>query len=297
MTALVRRATFSYTDQLFCYIEHIMSNNVRDPLARAFQLLRWFTRERLESIGVREAASALSVAPSTAHNLLAALVSEGILQQDQRSGRYTLGLQLLQLAHQAIDQVPLQRVAMPHLRRLAAASNEGAYLSLYVRERSELVTIASVDSMHPVRYVIDMFSWRPLHIGASGRAVLAFLPAAECAAILAQRPARGSKSPDRSDLAQELVAIRRRGYAVTHGTRIEGAVGIAAPLLDPAGIVLGAVGIAMPNQRFDSADTERLTKPLLSCIGDLSAELGMSPTPTSRGGSPGRKRRELVDSL
>lgn len=273
-----------------------MSNNIRDPLARAFQLLRWFTRERLDSIGVREAASALSVAPSTAHNLLAALVSEGVLQQDERTGRYTLGLQLLQLAHQAIDQVPLQRIAMPHLRRLAAASNEGTYLSLYVRERSELVTIASVDSTHPVRYVIDMFSWRPLHVGASGRAVLAFLPAAERSAILAQRPARGSKSSDKSDLTQELVTIRRRGYAVTHGTRIEGAVGIAAPLLDPSGGVLGAVGIAMPSQRFDPDGIERLAKPLLNGVAELSAELGMSPVPTGRSGTPGRKKRELVNS-
>ena len=273
-----------------------MSNNIRDPLARAFQLLRWFTGERLDSIGVREAASALSVAPSTAHNLLAALVAEGVLHRDERTGRYTLGLRLLQLAHQAIDQVPLQRAAMPHLRRLAAASNEGAYLSLYVRERSELVTIAGVDSTHPVRYVIDMFSWRPLHVGASGRAVLAFLPAADRAAILAQRPARGLKSSDRPDLAQELAAIRRRGYAVTHGTRIEGAVGIAAPLLDPSGVVLGAVGIAMPNQRFDLAGIERLTKPLLTCVCDLIAELGMSPAPKRRSGSPGRNRRELVDS-
>jgi DNA-binding IclR family transcriptional regulator len=271
-----------------------MSNSVRDPLARAFQLLRWFTRERLESVGVREAASALSVAPSTAHNLLAALVSEGVLQQDESTGRYTLGLQLLQLAHQAIDQVPLQRIAIPHLQRLATATREGTHLSLYVRERSELVTIAGVDSTHPVRYVIDMFAWRPLHVGASGRAVLAFLPAAERAAILGQRPARGSKSPDRSDLTQELAAIRRRGYAVTHGTRIEGAVGIAAPLFDSNGVVLGAVGIAMPSQRFDPSGIERLAKPLMTCASDLIAELDMSRLPKRKARHPARNTREQV---
>src|SRR5262249_11823875 len=152
------------------------------------------------------------------------------------------------LAHQAIDQVPLRRIAMPHLRKLVDACNEAAQLSLYVRERAELVTIAGLESTHPVRYVIDMYSWRPLHVGASGWAVLAFLPASERAALLAQRSARRSKSADAADLAQELEAVAARGYALTRGTRIEGAVGLAAPLFDPAGSVLGAVGIALPEQ-------------------------------------------------
>ncbi|MGE0035689.1 MAG: IclR family transcriptional regulator [Xanthobacteraceae bacterium] len=271
-------------------------SNIRDPLARAFQLLRWFTRERLDSIGVREAATALSVAPSTAHNLLVALAAEGVLQQDDRTGRYALGCELFQLAHQAIDQVPLRRVAMPYLRRLAATCNEATLLSLYVRERAELCTIAGVDSTHPVRYVIDMFSWRPLHVGASGRAVLAFLPPADRAAIPPVRPAQGSKLSSRPDFTRELVSIRKRGYAVTRGTRIEGAVGIAAPLLDPGGAVLGAVGIAMPEQRFDPTSIERLAKPLLTCVRDLVDELGMAPLSKRSAGSAALNRREPADS-
>jgi DNA-binding IclR family transcriptional regulator len=273
-----------------------MTNTSRDPLARAFQLLRWFTRERLESIGVREAAAALSVAPSTAHNLLAALTAERVLQQDERSGRYTLGLELFQLAHQAIDQVPLRRIAMPHLRRLVDACNEAAHLSLYVRDRGSLVTIAGVESTHAIRYVIDMYSWRPLHVGAAGWAVLAMLPPAERAALLAQRPAGAAKGAD-NDLATELDAVRTRGYAFTRGTRIEGAVGLAAPLLDPAGSPIGAVGLALPEQRFSPADLGRLAKPLLACARNLMAEIGTAATPGGRRAKPvPRKKPELSNA-
>ena len=68
------------------------------------------------TIQTREAATALSVAPSTAHHILTALVTEGVLQQDARSGRYTLGLELFQFAHHAINQLPFHRASMPQNR-------------------------------------------------------------------------------------------------------------------------------------------------------------------------------------
>ena len=266
-----------------------MQNTTRDPLARSFQLLRWFTGEQLESIGVREAAAALSIAPSTAHNLLAALTAEGVLAQDEQTGRYTLGFELFHLAHRAIDQVPLRRLAMPHLRKLVGSCNEAAHLSLYVRERAELVTIAGVESTHPVRYVVEMYSWRPLHVGASGRAVLAFLPEAERAALLASP---GQRKP--ADLAQEIAAVHERGYALTAGTRIQGAVGLAAPLFDAVGTVLGAVGIAMPAQRFDPDTVERLARPLMACARNLTAEIAAAPSHGRRRPHPLSARRKLA---
>ena len=259
-----------------------MANGTRDPLARAFQLLRWLIGERLDSVGVRETALALSIAPSTAHSLLAALVAEGVLQHEERMGRYTLGVELFHLAHRAVDQFPFRRIAMPHLRKLVAASNEAAHLSLYVRERGALVTIAGVESTHPVRYVIDMYSWRPLHVGAAGWAVLAFLPPSERAEMLAQRPTLHRKMLDDAALAREMDRIATRGYAFTRGTRIEGAVGIAAPLFDVQGSVFGAVGVALPEQRFEPSEIDRLVKPLISCARDVMAEIE-APKP-----APGR---------
>ena len=185
--------------------------SIRDPLARAFQLLRWLGAARQDSFGVREVAAALSVAPSTAHNLLSALVEENVLQHDEASGRYMVGMALFQLSHQLFDQVPLRRLSMPHLSRLVGLCNEAAHTSLYVRERGELVTVAGLELSHTVRYVIDMYSWRPLDVGAAGRAVLAFLPAAEREAVLEQRRARGLSS---SELADGIGAHRRARLCV-----------------------------------------------------------------------------------
>ena len=270
-----------------------MSNNIRDPLARAFQLLRWFTRERLDSIGVREAASALSVAPSTAHNLLAALVAEGILQQDDRTGRYTLGLR----ASPACSSGNRSGAAAAAGDAAFAATRGGLQRgdaicrSTYASDPSSSRSPVSIRRIQSVTSSTcsrggRCMSERP--VGRSSRS---------CRRPIVRRSFRSDRRGDRNrlnrpDLARELVAIRKRGYAVTRGTRIEGAVGIAAPLLDRSGDVLGAVGIAMPEQRFDPADIERLAKPLLTCVRDLVDALGMAPLPEARrpagGAQPGR---------
>lgn len=258
--------------------------SIRDPLARAFQLLRWLGAARQDSFGVREVAAALSVAPSTAHNLLSALVEENVLQHDEASGRYMVGMALFQLSHQLFDQVPLRRLSMPHLSRLVGLCNEAAHTSLYVRERGELVTVAGLESSHTVRYVIDMYSWRPLDVGAAGRAVLAFLPAAEREAVLEQRRARGLSS---SELADELERIGEHGYALTRATRIEGAVGLAAPVFAAGDAVVGAIGVALPEQRFDERHVQWLADPLVACAHAVTQEIIAS---ADRGPARGRSR-------
>jgi len=51
-------------------------------------------------------------------------------------------------------------------------------------------------------------------------------------------------------LDAELMRVRQLGYAVTHGQRVVGAVGIAAPIWGPTGRVLGSIVVTVPEQRF-----------------------------------------------
>jgi DNA-binding IclR family transcriptional regulator len=254
-----------------------MANTERDPVARAFQLLRWMVRNRAESIGAREAAAALAMAPSGAHRLLCALAAQNVLQKDASCGRYSLGLELIQLAHQTIDQIPLRHVAIPHLQRVVDACNEAAYFSIYVRERQETVTIAGVESKQPVRYVLDLYTPRPLYVGAAGWAVLAFLPRVEQGLLLSHAPAASSPAAlkPRSRLDREMEQVRARGYAVTFGTRVPGAVGIGVPVFDAGGTVFAAAGIAMPEQRYNAARVGKLSRLLSDCARAIMTDIGV----------------------
>ena len=62
---------------------------------------------------------------------------------------------------------------------------------------------------------------------------------------------------DPVELEEEMARVRERGYAITTGQRIYGAVGIAAPIFGMGHRVLGDIGITVPEQRFHPDSEQR----------------------------------------
>ncbi len=254
-----------------------MKNAERNPVSKCFALLRWMTDERVSSIGVRTVSKALGVAPSSAHRVISTLVEEGFLQRSEDGVNYVLGLEAVRLAHKIADQLPIRRVALPHMRQLVATCNEAAFLSLYNHDRRMIMAIEGVETDHALRYVVELHKWKPVHVAAAGWAIMAFLPAAERRDIITQTglaPLTEQSVTDPQILEQELGKVRRRGYSLTRGQRIPGAVGLAAPLFGPSGTVIGAIGLSMPEQRFVPSRESWMAYLVMECTNKITKETG-----------------------
>jgi DNA-binding IclR family transcriptional regulator len=79
---------------------------------------------------------------------------------------------------------------------------------------------------------------------------------------------------DPARMACALREIRDRGYAITRGQRIPGAVGLAAPIFGPNGDVLGDIATSIPEQYFDKASERRIARLVLQCAIDTTTEIG-----------------------
>lgn len=251
----------------------------RDPISKAFAALDWFISEASSDVGVRELAAATGFPPSTAYRVMAALSDAGFVQQDPETSRYSIGLGFYRIAQIALARAPLRRFAMPFLRELVAECDETAMLAAYDPSRQQMLSVAIIESSKPLRYVFSLNQWLPVHAGASGLAIMAFLPAKERADIverlgLAAMTERTITDP--AELEEQIGAIRARGYAITHGQRVPGAVGIAAPIFGPRGVVVGDVFLTIPEARFDPTNEEWLASKLLECTQKISAALGTS---------------------
>lgn len=227
--------------------------------------------------GVREIAKGVEMSPSTVHRLLGLLEEEGLVRQDDPGGGYQLGTALLRLAWTASGTHPVRTAALPHLRELSEASGETVTFGLYDPVRRQTCVLAAIESDAPFRYVSKLNEWRDLHTGASGRAVMAFLPDDERRSIvertrLAPATEHTITSPDQ--LERVLAEVRRRGYAFSQEERRLGGVGIAAPVFGPGGQVMGEVGVSVPTQRFVASDEERLARLVTDCAGRITEALG-----------------------
>jgi IclR family transcriptional regulator, acetate operon repressor len=136
--------------------------------------------------------------------------------------------------------------------------------------------IDRVEALHPLRYVVDLHRWLPLHAGATGLAILAYLPEEErqriySAGLDALTPATIVSA---TDLEKELEQVRRRGYALSMNQRVQGAVGFAAPVFDSTGMVCGDVCVTLPEQRFQAGKfADSLAAMLMTAAAQVTDDL------------------------
>jgi DNA-binding IclR family transcriptional regulator len=248
----------------------------RNPVTRAFRILGWMAGADGEAWPLGEIAAGVEMHPATVHRVLGQLVDDGLVRQVPGSGAYGLGLEFLRLAWLASGRGSLRDVAEPELRALTADTGETSWLGLYEPSRRQMLFAASVESPQPIRQVRPVNEWRPVHGGASGRALLAFLPEAEREAVLAGplEPVTSNTVTDPDALRRQLGDVRKRGYAVTRGERVLGGVGIAAPILAGDGRLLGVIGIGLPEQRYRAADEPRLAKRVIAAAEAVARAAG-----------------------
>jgi DNA-binding IclR family transcriptional regulator len=182
----------------------------------------------------------------------------------------------MMLAHKAAQRLPMREIAMPHMRSLVAECNEAAFLNVYDRNRQEFFAVATVEADHELRYVIEMFKWKPLYLSSAGWAIMAHLPEEERREIIERTkltPVTANSVTDAQELEANLAQVRAKGYAFTRGQRIIGAIGMCAPIFGPDGGVIGGVGITFPEQRCQADTEERLAGPLMECAKKVTLEL------------------------
>ncbi|WP_153100346.1 IclR family transcriptional regulator [Paraburkholderia hayleyella] len=229
-------------------------------LSGALQLMRYFTPG--QSVwGVRELAKASGIQHAIVHRVLATFAAEGFLVQDAL-GRYALGLRWFELGEIVRRSLSPAEVVEPALHHLAEQSGETVFLSLI--DGNEGICLDIAHSEQQLRFSIEEGQRFPLHVGAHGKAILAFLPLERIDEICLT-PQRESAAFDRPALDAHLSQIRESGWAFTQEEAALGVAGLAVPLWTKDGKTLaGSLAISGPLQRLDESGVPRLLEALLN---------------------------------
>jgi IclR family transcriptional regulator, acetate operon repressor len=254
------------------------------PMARWVRVLEAFAESG--EWGIRDLARATEIPRSAAHRILHEMAALGLLAPADEPGRFRVGADLARIGLRVAEHLDIRRVGRPFLERASAAIGETVVLAVYDPGRRQFSAVDAVETSHPIRYLWESLrDWSDLHLGSSGKGILAFLPPDEQDAIIDPLP---DPIPGRTPLAKrrlrdDLAAARRRGYVVSHGERYEGAVGVSAPVRDAAGRVVGDLIATWPDNRT-GADKEAAAGIIVrAAADDLSRRLGWAgPHPVGR---------------
>jgi IclR family acetate operon transcriptional repressor len=137
--------------------------------------------------------------------------------------------------------------------------------------------IAAVNSNHPLRYVVPLNEWIPVYAGASGLAIMAFLPTEERRQIVRQtklKPLTANTIRNPVVLEAELERVRQRGYAFSSGHRNIGTVAMGAPVWGPEARPIGSLVVPMPEARFNRRTESRLAALIVQHADRITDRIG-----------------------
>jgi IclR family transcriptional regulator, pca regulon regulatory protein len=242
-----------------------------EALARGLDVLAAFGPAH-RRMSLSEVAEATGLARPTARRLLLTLEELGYVRSS--SGVFELTPRVLDLGSAYVSSLGLWDVARPHLEALVAATGESS--SMAQLDGSDIVYVARVSVPKIIALRVEIGTRFPAAQTSQGKVLLAALPPEGLEGALAV-PSRSGLPPfigrSHEQLADELVEVRARGWALADEELAPGIRSVAVPVRDREGSVRAAMNVTV-HAAETSRETllERHLPRLLRTAGEVSAD-------------------------
>ena len=250
-----------------------LDSHRRGAVHRSFQVLRALASEK-EGVRVTYLAKKLGLTQATTHRLLQSLILEGMVEQDANNKLYRLSLELFCLGAQAGCMNDLRALVRPVLLRLNARL--GDTVLMLVRSGFDAVCIDRVEGEYPIRtFTGDVGGRVALGVGQAGMVILGHLPPAESEEVLNFNlpRIRHFNVYDEVYMRTEMERARQGGCYGKSSGLLEGMAGLAVPVFDRTGLVIGALSVGTHASRLNAERLPIVRDMLLKEAAQLSAQI------------------------
>jgi DNA-binding IclR family transcriptional regulator len=238
---------------------HYMTIKMNQSLSHGLEILLLFDSTR-PVFTVLEIADRLRFSQSKTYRLVRTLVHYGLLETQNGSGRYSLGMNALRLGLLAQQKFNASVIALPFMKELSRLTKETVLLTSV--RGNKAICLERVESDEPIRYsLFTPGASLPLHAGASSKVLLAFLPETDWDALLEGEGLQRFTPQTITDgglLKVELREIYSQGYAFSDQEVDRDVRAVAAPILNPRGELIAGLTVAGPAYRINKRRVQSL---------------------------------------
>jgi DNA-binding IclR family transcriptional regulator len=244
------------------------------PAATKTLMVLRFLASQPDPVPLERLATALDLPRSTAYHLVNAMIEQDFVTHIAEERRYCLGVAAFEVGIGYARQAPLQRIAHRPLAGLVDRIGHSAHLA--VPHGRDVLYVVEERAPGRAPLVSDVGVRLPAHLTASGRAILAALPASQVRALYPDRNAfvdrhgRGPRSL--RALRAVLSETRQRGYATEDGEVTPGFASVAAAVLDHNGTPVA--GIASTYAAEEEIDLQGVVEAVRDTARAVSRRIG-----------------------
>jgi len=210
---------------------------------------------------------------STCYRYLKTLQNAGLLSP-VANGSYVLGPRIIELDRNVRMSDPVYTGGGPPMVKLATRTRLNAMVCILFSDTVMCVR----DFRHPDAPQ-EMFARgqrRPLLVGAASKVMIPYLAAHQQRALFAKHRkaiAAAGMGADWESFRKTLAQIRQDGYCITQGEFSPGIVGIAAPLFNASGQVLGSMGLVFHHTKVAPAEYPKLAKAVIKAAQEATERI------------------------
>ncbi len=235
-----------------------VSGDGLQSLQAAFRILDELSNAH-QPVGLTDLAAMLGELKPRVYRHLSTMKRLGVVFQDARNGRYSLGGKLFSLGEAALEQFDLRFVAAPYLTRLRDQTRQTALLS--VPGNGEPVVLSCVEYRDRLSISSRPGNRPPPHCSSQGRIALAFAAFTK------------HSITDRRLIEARLGVIRERFFEGANDEVRLGINALSAPVFRDEDELIGIIGIVGTSQEIGAPPSQPLITTLHRIAGSLSAEL------------------------
>ena len=141
-----------------------------NTVSRAAIILDYLSEK--DDRGLSEIARALDIPKSSAYAILSTLEHYKIVERDERTGRFHLGIKLIELGNRAQIDLDICRISKHYLNGINLKTDETVHLT--VLDHDEVLYVDCVESKKRLRTYSVIGGRAPLYCTSVGKALLAF---------------------------------------------------------------------------------------------------------------------------
>lgn len=236
-----------------------------------------------------ELSAATGLHPTTTLRMLESLASRDLVRQLPDT-TYDLGPRSLDIGNAFLRRISISKHANAIAEELADAVQETA--SVGVLDEGRVLYIAIAHGQAELGIQSAPYGRHPLYCTALGKMLVSELPWEQAEALIRRLPVERLTARTITDLdalATELVATRKRGWAIDDQERTAGVVCIAAPIRDFSGRIVAAVSISGPEFRIAERGVPAFAAIVQGAARRASERLGLDEGPATTD----RRRRSV----
>lgn len=225
-------------------------------------------------LGVNEIARRVDLHKSTASRVLGTLQQLDLVERDESSGRFRLGLGLIGLAGPLLAHLDVRSVSYPALQELVRRTSETAALCVWSGHES--IVVEQISSTRLVKHTTPLGTRFSDITSASVRVLLAEHSDVAVQRLIARGLVGGCGADDAEvgELLQRLASVRAEGVAINDGESDPEELSVAAPIRDHREQAVAAVLLSVPRSRATPFLVQDHVRRVREAVDEVSARLG-----------------------